>query len=402
MIKRSFLPIVLIVLLIQAFCGLTVAFGFDVVDHEYWTENAVRKVLHAFAYGGYASDEQITQWSEMDPQNAIEEMLTFDAVNHKLSPVQDATASHAGSLEELQAFWSSDAPENPTRPDQRATFSVVTIKGNGEAVLSDSNFQNTWIAAVNKRGLNPFRNKVGFWLTNYRMAVHLRNVNPPLIRDFYDSIMDALEIGDPFQEILAIGATSAAVAMQYGHRNNRYINTNGKFYGNDDFAREYHQLFFGILGLGEDPDYHENVTIEHTAWALTGMQLDKGLDAYGSDQDDDWWLAPIVFTDHIDATLRTINNLTYHYTGDLEILRATIAGATAEEKIFNLSQAAIQHSESLDSIPVAIIRFFADGQPEYREDDRHSFGLGCYDAEEFADFSASLCHINHFSSQRYL
>jgi hypothetical protein len=131
MVKRIVSLVIFILLWIPALNGSTVAFGLDIVEREYWTETAVRKVLHIFAYGGYASDEQITLWSEMDPQVAVREMLTFEVVNDKLSPVQDATASNGGSLEELQSFWSSDVPENPTRPDMKAAYSVVTIRGDG-------------------------------------------------------------------------------------------------------------------------------------------------------------------------------------------------------------------------------------------------------------------------------
>lgn len=330
--------------------------GFEPVDNRTWTETAVRKVLHVFAYGGFASDAQIRLWSEMDPADAIREMLTFEVVNQKLSPVQDATADYGGSLEALQAFWSSDNPDNPTRPDKRGAYSVVKANGN----LSGGNLQNTWIAAVNKRGLNPFRQKVGLWLTNYHMAVNLQGGKPPLIREHYDSALLALEQVADFADVLAVGAASAAVAREYGHQNNVYIPANNLFIGNDDFAREFHQLFFRILGTTEDPDYHENVTIEHTAWTLTGMQIDKEPNAYGSSSSNDWWVAPIDFSDHADATGRNISNISRHYPGELEVLNSTIDGISAEEKIFSLAQVAINHPESLDNIPVAVIDFFAD------------------------------------------
>ena len=52
--------------------------GFDTVSGEAWDETAVRKVLHMFAFGGHATDQQIIQWSNMTPVAAIVEMLTLD------------------------------------------------------------------------------------------------------------------------------------------------------------------------------------------------------------------------------------------------------------------------------------------------------------------------------------
>lgn len=339
------------------------AAGLNSLDDAQWDESAVRRVLHVFAYGGHATDQQIKEWAEMALQAAIEQMLTFGAVNAKLSPVsevQDEPASYADSLQALQTWWSSDDVANLTCPENRGAFDETRVRADGNTVLRNQGLQNTWIQAVNKRGLNPFRHKVGFWLVNYQMAVNLHDTEPPLIRELYDSALDALAQGAPFHEVLAIGATSAAVAREYGHRANTYNNNTGVFRGNDDFAREFHQLFFRINGDIEDPDYHENITIEHTAWALTGMQLDKEPNAYGTTLTQDWWIAPIDFTNHRDGTNRNIRNATRHHWDDLEILHAAIAGATAEDKLFNLAAVAIEHPESLDNLPVGIANFFAD------------------------------------------
>jgi hypothetical protein len=332
------------------------------LSDEDWNETAVRRVLHTFAYGGAAPDSQITTWSAMAPDEAIQEMFTFDRDNPELSPVpeQDATPDHAESLAALQAFWSSDHPDNLTCPSERGVYAETNTRADGNVVLRNAGLQQTWIAAVRKRGLNPFRHKVGFWLVNYQMAVNLQDTKPPLIQEHYDSALDALERGAPFHEVLATGATSAAVAREYGHRTNTYNNNTGVFRGNDDFAREFHQLFFRINGDIEEPDYHENTTIEHTAWALTGMRIDKEPNAYGTTRTQDWWLAPIDFTDHFDETGRRLRNFTLHHRDPLEILHANIDGLTAEDKLFNLAAVAIEHPESLDNIPVAIVNFFAD------------------------------------------
>ncbi len=347
----------------MAVCGsiwLEAAHAFVTVDEGQWTESAVRRVLHVFAYGGAATDAQITAWSQMAPGDAIAEMLTFDAVNDRLSPVEDVTEAYAGSLKTLQTLWSSGSFDNLTCPSDRAAFNETRVRADGNTVLYNPGLQNTWIQAANKRGLNPFRHQVGFWLVNYQMAVNLHDTEAPLIRELYDSALDALSRGAPFHEVLAIGATSAAVAREYGHRNNRFNNNTGVFRGNDDFAREFHQLFFRINGDTEDADYHENVTIEHTAWALTGMQIDKYPNVYGATLARHWWVAPIDFSDHPDSTGRNIRNVSLHHRGDLEILHESIGGVTAEDKLFHLAAVAINHPESLDNLPVSIINFFAD------------------------------------------
>jgi hypothetical protein len=213
---------------------------------------------------------------------------------------------------------------------------------------------------------------MGFWLVNYHMAVNITDSEPPLVRTMYDNALNALASGAPFHEVLAGGASSAAVAREYGHRNNRYNNNTGEFFGNDDFARELHQLFFRINGVIsiddtiEDPNYHENTTIENTAKLLTGMQLDKQPNAYGTTLTNDWWIAPIDFTNHMDASGRTVNNVNRHHRADMEIHHRTIMGSpipgfsTAEDKLNVLASIAIEHPESLENSPVAIITFFAD------------------------------------------
>lgn len=357
---RSVIGVILLALCTLLLPIQSHAAGLQPVSNKVWNQAAVRKVLHTFAYGGYASDAQISAWAKMKPQAAIREILTFDEFNLKLSPIQDSTADSGPFLSTLQEVWSVNDSENLTCPRDQASFAATRIRADGEVVLNNAGLQNTWIAAVNKRGLNPFAHKVGFWLVNYQMAVNIRDTEPTLVMDLYDSALEQLREGEPFHRILAMGATSAAVAREYGHRNNRYINRTGRFIGNDDFAREFHQLFFRINGDIEDPDYHENTTIEHTAWILTGMQLDKVPNAYGTTLASDWWVAPIDFTDHTDGTGRTIRNFLRHYSGDLEVLHQPITGLNARDKLYNLAEVAIQHPESLDNLPVTFIEFFAD------------------------------------------
>ena len=333
-----------------------------------WSETAVRKILHTFAYGGQATDEQIKTWAGMDSRTAIQQMLTFDEVNPRLSPSQDATASMGGTLKGLQTLWGSADHNNPVREEYRqyyGTFYTYPVGSSnaGQVIVNGSNMQRSWVSSINKRGLNPFRQKVGLFLTNYHMAVSTHKVRPALIRSMYDAIMADLANGKPFEEVLARGATSAAVAMQYGHQYNTFNNTSSTFRGNDDFAREFHQLFFRILGEDYSADYHENTTIEHTAWALTGMNIDRDPTAWGITANlnsNDYWTDMINSTDHVDADGRTLNNMTNHNSDGLEILGNIIYGNTAKEKIYALSQVAIREKESLNSMPVFLVNFFAD------------------------------------------
>jgi hypothetical protein len=118
----------------------------------------------------------------MRPQDAIAEIMTFDPVNTKLSP-PDFDNLHTvtdGTLEGLARFFSSDDLDNPIVPERREGYEVL----NWVAPHS------TWIMAANTRGLNPFRQRVGLWETNYHMSVNQEaGVHPfPVIRH-YDNIM---------------------------------------------------------------------------------------------------------------------------------------------------------------------------------------------------------------------
>ena len=349
-------------LLLVSFSASSIAAGFTTVTD--WNETSVRKVLHSFAYGGFASDEQIRLWAQMTPELAINEILTFDAANPKLSPAEDSSAAHGYSLTSLQNFWGSSDANNPVRDDRRFVYDFLYTLDTGEKIQADPFLKNTWVQAATTRGINPFLHRVGFYLTNYHMAISISKTRPGLMRDFYDRTIVALQQGYDFIDVLAGGAMTAAVATAYGHQFNFYINEPlNLFIGNDDFAREFHQLYFRIQGKTEDQNYHENVTIENTAHALTGMLLDYS-NPWGSSFDFDWAAAPINFSDHsyINGAGETVDvfNASLHHKNDLEILHTPISGRTAQEKIYFLARAAGYHPESLDNIPVTIIDYFAD------------------------------------------
>jgi hypothetical protein len=304
--------------------------GLEIVDDETWDDGAVRQVLDIFAYGGHATDSQINYWAEMRPDQAIVEMLTFEQHNLLLSP--PASSDHDklylrdGTLRGLGEFWSSDDEHNGVHEDHRDRYvPVIGIK-------------NIWLRAAVSRGLNPFRQKIGLWETNYHLAANLdNNVFKGQMLRYYDDIMEAHASGLPYQEVLSIAATSAAIASQYGHWSNRY--KDNVCLCNEDFAREYYQLFFGILGENA-PDHHETVTIKNTALALTGIRFQKTPDGRRGDG--------LLFTSE------------YHYPGELEMLGVSYWGENALERIEQVSRDAINHPESLDNLPVMIVGGIAD------------------------------------------
>ncbi len=307
--------------------------GFERICAEQWDETAVRKVLHIFAFGSSARDDQVKAWADMGPQAAIKEIITFEPFHPKLSPPdqgQDAIAAPAdGTLEGMRAFWASADKNNPVAASYRKHFELP-----GRA-------DRLWLLAARAGGANPVRQRIGLFETNYHLSVNQSaGVSALQIYRYYDDIMKGLAADKPYGEVLAEASQAAAVATQYNHKKNRYINA--KFEGNEDFAREFHQLFFGILGVA-DPEYHEMTSIRNTAKALTDMVVKKVEIKTGK-----YDVADVIF------------GTEYHYPGDLEILGSQISGKTAKEKLDALAKVAIAHPESLANLPVIIISHLAD------------------------------------------
>jgi len=303
--------------------------SFTPVDGSTWDRLAVRKVLEAFAYGGHATDAQITAWADMPPEHAIVQMLTFDAKNPLLSP-SDSILPDTTSLETLSRFWSSDSSDNFISAEDREHFEVT--RWNIPAT--------SWALATMTRGLNPFLHRIGLWETNYHMSANQdAGIYPLPMLHHYDNIVKALSQNSSYDSVIAQGAKNAAIAYQYGHNRNSY--SDGTFRGNEDFAREYHQLFLGILGE-YDPTYHEGTAIPNTARALTDMQ------AKWHNKEDGGPDTEITFgTDK-------------HYTADLEILKNTISGARADIKLDAIASVGIVQAESLANLPIMIIKHLAD------------------------------------------
>lgn len=302
-----------------------------------WDETAVRQVLHVFAFGGFASDAQIRAWADMPPTDAIKEIITFDTVNEKLSPRDPSFVVPLdrpnGSLRCLSGLFARNNVDNPIRVDDRDGYKMDTWSAPS----------HTWWMAAHLRGLNPVRQRVGMFETNYHLSVSQNaGVTNLQLFTYYDGIMNGLARGDAYQDVLEWAALTAAIAQQYHHKGNVYVD--GKFQGNEDFGREYHQLFFGIVGkyddayTGDKIGYHELVTIPNTAKALTGMIV--GAASTDSDQ--------ISYGDHD------------HWQGTLDILETPVAGDNSKQRFDALSPIAIASQESLDALPVIIARVLAD------------------------------------------
>lgn len=302
-----------------------------------WDDRAVRKVLKIFAFGGHATDIQITTWANMPAKLAITEMLNFQEHNLKLSPLAAGeryrqTASRYGKFADFAAFLSDPNSDIPIPQSSRSQYGVDSY-----------NVDDSFVRLVTTRGLNPFRQRIGFWETNYHLAVNLEtDVSREQIVTYYDEIMEAHEAGLPYHQVMGVAAKSAAVAMQYGHRRNEWVfDRNQQKYilkGNYDFAREIHQLFYGIFGVN-DPN-HEDGTIIETGKMLTDMRVN-----YISGQG-----YPTKVTFETDQ----------HHTGSLQILGETISGVDASQKIDNLMPISINHQESLANLPSMIIGTMAD------------------------------------------
>ena len=305
--------------------------GFETVARDDWTDTAVRKVLHTFAFGGMVSDDQIDKWANMSPRMAIREIISFDQINPLLGSLEEGEPTlPSGRFQDLSASWSGDDEENRVLEDHRNRFILTTWN----API------RIWYLATSRVNLNPVRQRIGFFETNDHLAANQVNrINNWQILRYYDDIMDGLEAELPYQEVLAQAALSAAIAMQYNHKDNKFVNA--KFSGNEDFGREFYQLFFGILGTG-DPEYHEFTTIRNTSKALTDMTVPR------IEEEGNRYSEEVVF------------GTEFHYPSSLEVLGEEIQGETAKEKIEAIAELAINHPESLDNLPVLIIRFLAD------------------------------------------
>lgn len=190
--------------------------------------------------------------------------------------------------------------------------------------------------------MNPFTHRIGLWETNYHLAVNQnRGISNWQLVKYYDDLMGAFQTQKPYEDVIKVGALSAAIAQQYGNRHNAFYD--GVCYCNEDFAREFHQLGFGILGVA-DPEYHELTSIKNTAKALTGMT------GVPIEAPNEWEAETLSF------------NVEGHTPGAVEILHRSIPGANMAQKINALVDHDIGHSESRANLPLMIIQNLADDE----------------------------------------
>ncbi|HKU95318.1 MAG TPA: DUF1800 family protein [Vineibacter sp.] len=306
-----------------------------------WNEIAVRKVLQVFAYGGFASDAQIQAWADMPPVSAIAQMLTFDKVNLKLSPADlyDRLDLVDSTLIGISRHFSSGASRIPG--DEKTRYRYSTLHSASRC----------WYKMMCLRGINPVRNRIGYWATNYHMAANFNaSVSQDQLYDYYDMIMNALAADLSFDQVLAKAAVHSAMAVQYRHYRYRnydfgnYFRPDGSWHGNENFGREFFQLFFGILGYSKayTQEYHEKITIPQMARALSDIWL-----TYHDGANAGW---------DVKATYGTAGQ----FKGPLEILGAAVPGETAVDRVNVVAPRAIANDESLRNLPVRIVRFIAD------------------------------------------
>ena len=207
---------------------------------------------------------------------------------------------------------------------------------------------------------------------------------------YYDRIMTEHSKRTPYQKVLAAAAISPAIAQQYKHNENRF--EEGQFFGNEDFAREIHQLFFGILGESEiqDPafssylslsnyddysDYHEFVSVRNTAKALTDMRTDGQEDK---------------------ITYGTQN----HHNESLEIVGRSISGINAKEKIEELVDYDIEHPESLKYLPLIITKVLADDLMDESTEQEVSQAWKSMESKDFLRFLRSYAISTTFHNSK--
>lgn len=319
--------------------ALYTSFSNRIADSE-WNETAIRRILHTFAWGGPASDSQIAEWVKLGSDKAIVQILSADPINPRLN--QPVLGSAISRSQQASVFCLTRSLSSGTTPFLGQATSGIGIDS------SDSNAISFPLIAQMK-GLNPVRNYLGYIETNYHMATNSELVGPrPQLR-LFDETMNSIARGESYQNILANSALSPAIAIQYNHRRNRF--TDAQFLGNEDFAREYHQLFFGILGTGGNAgditqsntafQTHERQTVPETAKALTDLRVGE-----------------------FNSTGTNIDSISYgrdfHLDRPVILYGQSVGGSTAREKIQNAAQLSINQTESLNNLPLRLIRALAD------------------------------------------
>lgn len=310
------------------------------ISNSEWNETYVRKILHTFAWGGFVRDSQIQEWVNMGPSRAIIEIINVNPVNPKMN--QPLYGSPAATSSNASLYCLSN--------ELASGAYILPVGRNTNMNIDHPNSANNVFPVVAQlKGLNPVRQVIGYMETNYHVATNSRLVGARPQFRLYDEMMNLIAKGESYDRVLAHASLSPAIAIQYNHKKNRF--EKGEFKGNEDFAREFHQLLFGILGGSTTGSLeqtgntsfaqHENVTIPETAKALTDIRVGE----YNKDETN---LDRVVF------------GTEYHLDRAVNVYGMSFTGANAKEKIYNIAKEAIVHPESLNNLPLKIIRLLAD------------------------------------------
>ncbi len=357
-----------------------------------WNETAVRHVLRTFAFGGLGvRDEQVTIWAAMPPQDAIKEILNFDESNPLLAPIDplDDTWMQGGTLAAAADFWGSDDSGNTTPQSLRAQFTAsVPDLGGNTSIRNESRFY--WHRLALTPGMNPFRQYIGLWETNYHLAVAGPTGDIRRKLHFYDVVMTAHASQLSYDQVLATAARAPAVALHYGHIRSSFVDGVCNSC-NEDFAREFHQLYFGIVGEA-DPDYFENVTIKNSSLAFTGQRLINQPDL-----------------GYFNTLVNFRSDL--HFQGPVEIHHRIAGGYDMSERLDAMASIDIEEPESLNNLPVIIINGLADeNMPDWKKQElRHAWAtmgrknflsfIRNYAISDLFHFGERVFHPNVFSRE---
>jgi hypothetical protein len=280
------------------------------------TTSEVRDIIDVFAFGGFATEEQIVEWSKMSPEVAIEEILNFKPSNLKLSPADshDRLDKVKGrDIISMAKHWSSS---KKTPSNLRENYTIDNY----------NSFEWTVLSMLNRRGLNPFKEKIALFETDTHFGFwrDKNSSNTPIFRN-YNDISESLINGLRYSELLSIGSLSLQSGEQFGYINNRFYD--GQFIGNEQFSRVFHQQIFRNRS-----DISES-EIRASSKLLTGV--DSGSEYLGFSSSE-------------------------HYVADLIIFDKAISGDNGKEKLFNLSKVAIEQNSSLENLPIYILESIAD------------------------------------------
>jgi len=304
------------------------------LTNEQWTDKEVRKVLNTFTYGATATEAQIKLWADMKPIDAINEIMDLNTTNLKVKNIGPSFISDRRNLEDLI--------EDIYRKYDDLDMSIKGVYDIGAHfasgyVISDLIVDNT--------NYNPFRIRLGLWETNYHQVINSKidNILSINVYHYFDDIVNGIQEGMSYQDILSRSASSTPIMYMYKQFDNKYIN--GELTTNDDFAREYNQLFFGILGK-DNLSYYENVTVENTANVLTGMTDDyqHTTNEFGTSWGPAYYVTPT----------------SYHYNQSVELLFNTIANEDVIKGLQEIADIAINNDESERTLPLIIIGGLAD------------------------------------------